>query len=70
MTDKQGIWQFFLGCRKAASALEYAIVVGVVLAGLGGAVLGFVGDISTAMESMGISARSIEIASGGTSKGN
>ncbi len=43
----------FARAKEAVSALEYAVVVSVVVAGVGGAVWAFVGDTQTAIESIG-----------------
>ncbi len=43
----------FLRCERAVSALEYAVLAGVVIAGVGGAIIAFTDDISTAMTSLG-----------------
>ena len=39
--------------KAAVSAMEYAIVVGIVAAGVGGAVWAFTGDVTTAVETIG-----------------
>lgn len=43
----------FLRADKAVSALEYAVLAGVVVAGVGGAVVAFTGDVQDAMENLG-----------------
>ncbi len=43
----------FARAKKAVSALEYAIVVGVVVAGVGGAVYAFTGTVETAVTNIG-----------------
>ena len=43
----------FFGARGAVSALEYAILVGVVVAGVGGALIAFSGNIETALTNIG-----------------
>jgi Flp pilus assembly pilin Flp len=43
----------FLRCERAVSALEYAILAGVVLAGVGVAIVAFVGDVGNAIEGLG-----------------
>ena len=43
----------FLRCERAVSALEYAILAGVVLAGVGAAIVVFVGNVGTAIEDLG-----------------
>ena len=40
----------FARAREAVSALEYAIIVGVVVAGVGGAIAAFTGDVEDAIE--------------------
>ena len=39
--------------KEGVSAMEYAIVVGVVVAGVGGAVYAFTGDVTTAVATIG-----------------
>ena len=43
----------FLKADEAVSALEYAVLVGVVVVGVGGAVLTFSGQIENAIEGIG-----------------
>lgn len=43
----------FLSCEKAVSALEYAVLAGVVLAGVGAAIVAFTGDIATSIGTIG-----------------
>ena len=43
----------FLRARKAVSALEYAILVGVIAVGIGGALVLFEGQVSTAIDGIG-----------------
>ena len=43
----------FLSCEKAVSALEYAVLAGVVIAGVGAAIVAFTGDLTTAIKSLG-----------------
>ena len=40
----------FARAQEAVSALEYAIIVGVVVAGVGGAIAAFTGDVEDAIE--------------------
>lgn len=40
----------FVRAQEAVSALEYAIIVGVVVAGVGGALAMFTGDVEDAIE--------------------
>ena len=40
----------FVRAQEAVSALEYAIIVGVVVAGVGGALAVFTGDVEDAIE--------------------
>ena len=44
---------YYLRNTKAVSALEYAILVGVVVAGIGAAVAAFVEDVDTLMGNLG-----------------
>ena len=43
----------FARAKDAVSAMEYAIVVGIVVAGVGGAVWAFTGDVKTAIGTVG-----------------
>lgn len=43
----------FLRCERAVSALEYAVLAGVVLAGVGTAILAFTDNIADSIESIG-----------------
>ena len=43
----------FVRAQEAVSALEYAIIVGVVVAGVGGALAMFTGDVEDAIEGVG-----------------
>lgn len=43
----------FLRAREAVSALEYAVLVGVVIAGIGGALAAFSGNLTEAVEEIG-----------------
>ena len=43
----------FLRCERAVSALEYAVLAGVVIAGIGAAIVTFTGDLTTAIENVG-----------------
>ena len=43
----------FLRANKAVSALEYAILVGVIAVAVGTAIVAFSGKLSTAMENIG-----------------
>lgn len=43
----------FLKCERAVSALEYAVLAGVVLAGVGAAIVVFTGDIADSIEDLG-----------------
>ena len=43
----------FARAQEAVSALEYAIIVGVVVAGVGGAVAAFTGDVEDAIDGVG-----------------
>ena len=55
MTTKHKSRRFrrFLRANEAVSALEYAILVGVVTVGVGAAVVAFEGNIQTALETIG-----------------
>ena len=43
----------FLACKRAVSALEYAVLAGVVLAGVGAAIVTFADDIANSIEDLG-----------------
>ena len=43
----------FTRAKEGVSAMEYAIVVGIVVAGVGGAVWAFTGDVETAVGTIG-----------------
>ena len=43
----------FLACERAVSALEYAVLAGIVLAGVGAAIVVFAGDIAIAITTLG-----------------
>ena len=43
----------FLRCERAVSALEYAVLAGVVIAAVGAAILTFSTDVATAIEGLG-----------------
>ena len=43
----------FLSCERAVSALEYAVLAGVVLAGVGVAIATFSDTVSTAITTLG-----------------
>ena len=43
----------FFRAQEAVSALEYAVLVGVIIAGIGGALLAFSGNITTALNAIG-----------------
>ena len=43
----------FVRANKAVSALEYAILVGVIVAGVGAALITFSGNIETALDNIG-----------------
>ncbi len=43
----------FLHCERAVSALEYAILAGVVIAGVGAAIATFSGNIADSIENIG-----------------
>ena len=50
----------FLRSRKAASALEYAILVGIILAGVGGVLIGFAEDVQAPIGQIGDDVGDIE----------
>ncbi|MCY4003564.1 MAG: hypothetical protein OXF33_07660 [Rhodospirillales bacterium] len=43
----------FLRCERAVSALEYAVLGGVVIAGVGVALVVFTGDVTDSIEGIG-----------------
>ena len=43
----------FLACERAVSALEYAVLAGVVIAGVGAAIVAFTGNLTTAIGTLG-----------------
>ena len=43
----------FTRAKEGVSAMEYAIVVGIVVAGVGGAVWAFTDDVETAVDTVG-----------------
>jgi len=49
---KKRVWEYVRD-SKAVSALEYAILVGVIAVGVGMAVMTFSGDITNAVEGIG-----------------
>ena len=50
----------FLRAQEAVSALEYAILVGVIVAGVGGALVAFSEDITAALTTIGTGVEEIE----------
>ena len=60
MKKSQGYCRHFLRSRKAASALEYAILVAVILAGVGGVLIGFAGDVQAPIGQIGDNVGDIE----------
>ena len=56
----------FLRANEAVSALEYAILVGVIAVAIGGALVTFGVDISTAMTAIGVDVAKITTTGGGT----
>lgn len=50
----------FTRADKAVSALEYAILVGVIVAGVGGALLAFSDNIETALTNIGSGVQNTE----------
>ena len=64
----------FLKADEAVSALEYAVLVGVVVVGVGGAIFAFTGNVKqaiqtvgTAVQATGGSAKTLNMVTGGTS---
>ena len=54
-----GFLRRFVRAREAVSALEYAILVGVVVAAVGAALVTFSGNIETALTKIGTSVASV-----------
>ena len=50
----------FIRAREAVSALEYAILVGVVVAAVGAALVTFSGNIETAMNTVGTAVKGVK----------
>ena len=59
----------FLRANEAVSALEYALVVGIIAVAVGGALVAFSDNIRTAMSAIGTDVASIETDGGGTLTG-
>ena len=55
----------FTRAKEGVSALEYAIVVGVVVAGVGGAVVGFTDIMSDEIDTIGTSVGAVEVKDSG-----
>ena len=55
----------FLRANEAVSALEYAILVGVIAVAVGAAIVAFSGNLSTAMSAIGGDVAKIETTGGG-----
>ncbi len=53
MTDLRQRWRLFRRSGKAASALEYTIVVGLVLAGVAGVLVAFAEDVHAPIGTIG-----------------
>lgn len=53
MKTRRPYFRLFLQSRKAASALEYAILVAVILAGVGGVLIGFAEDVQAPIGQIG-----------------
>lgn len=53
MTDLQRNWRLFRRSCKAASALEYTMVVGLVLAGVAGVLVAFAEDVHAPIGTIG-----------------
>ena len=60
MKTSQRYCRRFLQSRKAASALEYAILVGIILAGVGGVLIGFAEDVQAPIGPIGDGVAAIE----------
>ena len=55
----------FLRANKAVSALEYAILVGVIAVAVGAAIVAFSGNLETAISAIGTDVAKIETTGGG-----
>ena len=53
MTDQRKRWRLFCRSHKAASALEYTLVVGLTLAGIAGVLVAFANDVHTPIRDIG-----------------
>ena len=51
----------FLRCERAVSALEYAVLAGVIIAAVGAALVTFSGNITTAMNNIGGKVAGIDV---------
>ena len=47
------MWRRYVRDSRAVSALEYALLVGIIAVAVGGALLAFSGNITTAMNAIG-----------------
>ena len=59
-------FRHFLRTNKAVSALEYAILVGVIAVAIGGAIAAFSDQIEAAMTAIGANVASVTTPAGGT----
>ena len=55
----------FLQANEAVSALEYAILVGVIAVAVGAAIVAFSGDLTTAMGNIGEAVKAVDVRDGG-----
>ena len=60
----------FIRSTKAVSALEYAILVGVIAVGVGAAIVGFGDDIEKVLANIGDDVAAIDTTGGGVLDGN
>ena len=65
LTHKSRLFRRFLRADEAVSALEYAILVGVVAVAVGAAIVTFSGNLSDTLEAMGTEIETITIESTG-----
>ena len=59
----------FARANEAVSALEYAILVGIIAVGIGGAIAGFGDDIAEAITNIGANVDDVVTPAGGTTPG-
>lgn len=63
---KSRLFRRFVRANEAVSALEYAILVGVIAMGVGAAIVAFGGDIKTAMTNIGNKIDDVKVSGGNT----